>query len=401
MRKISLNITLVLLSLGSTALGQVNDSTVSLNNGFRNQLYTSQFGVGQIGGYAQIDINQPIGNSMRENGTLDVHRLVLFVGHRFNDRLSFFSEIEIEHVKELYLEQAFLEYNIISWLNLRAGMLLIPMGIVNEYHEPPTFHGVERPNLDKYIIPTTWREIGLGFSGNLPAASLNYQLYLVNGPLSYKEGTALFSGNNGIRGGRQKGAKSTFSGSPNLSAKLNYYGLPGLTIGASGYYGKSQSTLYDAIDSSDQSLLTQADSSIVDITMVGLDARYQSNGFQLRGQFTMVSFGNTVEYNLFTGADLGSKMIGYFIEPALDIFSFSPKNKTELFIFFRYENYNTHAETSSDTEVNDSFNRTELTTGLHFKPSIRTSFKADYQFLTNAGSATGKNQVNLGIGVWF
>ena len=159
---------LLLLLVVSSAMSQVNDSTIAINNSFRNQLYTSQFGVGQIGGYAQIDYNQPFANETRQNGTFDVHRLVLFVGYKFNDRLSFFSEIEIEHVKEIYLEQAFLEYSLTSWLNLRAGMLIIPMGIVNEYHEPPTFNGVERPNLDKYIIPTTWREIGAGISGNLP-----------------------------------------------------------------------------------------------------------------------------------------------------------------------------------------------------------------------------------------
>jgi len=93
-----------------------------------------------------------------------VHRLVIFIGHKFNDKLSFFSEIELEHVKEIYVEQAFLEYKLTSWMNLRGGLVLIPMGIVNEYHEPPTFNGVERPNLDKYIVPTTWREIGLGLA---------------------------------------------------------------------------------------------------------------------------------------------------------------------------------------------------------------------------------------------
>lgn len=397
--KTTLLLSTLLLSLVSFA--QVNDSTVSQTSAFRNQLYTSQFGIGQLGGYAQIDYNQPFANPVRENGTLDVHRLVLFVGHRFGERLSFFSEIEIEHAKEVYIEQAFLEYSLTSWLNVRAGMLLIPMGIVNEYHEPPTFHSVERPNLDKYIIPTTWREIGAGFSGNIPTATLNYQAYLVNGPLSYKDGTGLFRGNDGIRGGRQKGAKSSFSGSPNLVMKINYYGLPGLTIGASGYFGRSQSTLYNGIDAADESMVTKADSSVVGITMLGIDARFRKNGFFLRGQFTAASISNTEQYNTFTGSDLGSKMTGYFIEPAFNILSIGKDLKQQLIFFFRYEKYNTHDETSAETVANAAYNRTDFTTGLHFKPSPRTSFKIDYQRFTNAKETDGKNQINMGVGVWF
>ena len=397
------NLTLLFLIVLTTTLSiaQKTDSTVNMVNGFRNQLYTSQFGKGQIGGYAQIDFNQPFGNDIRENGTFDVHRLILFTGYRFNDRLSFFSEIEVEHVKEIYIEQAFLEYRLTNWMNLRAGMLLIPMGIVNEYHEPPTFNGVERPNLDKYIIPTTWREIGFGLAGNIPAASMNYQLYLVNGMLSYGNDEGLFNGKNGIRGGRQKGAKSTFSGTPNIAAKLNYYGFSNLTLGISGYFGKSQSTLYDGISKSDVASLVKADSSVVGIAMLGLDARYQVKALQLRGQFITASLSNTDQYNGLTGSDLGSRMMGYFVEAGYDILSLGKDIQPQLIIFSRYEVYNTHAATIGEIEINKVYNRTDITTGLHFKPSDRTSFKADYQYFMNEGSATGINQLNLGVGVWF
>lgn len=401
MKRTYLTLMLTVIFMTNFAFAQLNDSTAVTDVTFRNQLYTSQFGIGQIGGYAQIDYNQPFANPTRENGQFDVHRLVLFVGHKFSDKLSFFSEIEIEHVKEIYLEQAFLEYSLTPWLNLRAGMLIIPMGIVNEYHEPPTFNGVERPNLDKYIIPTTWREIGAGFAGNVPSASFNYQLYLVNGPLGYRDGTALFRGKDGIRGGRQKGAESTFSASPNLAFKANYYGFKGLTLGLAGYYGKSQSTLYDGIDMNDQAAVAAADSSVVGITMLGADFRYRVKGFQLRGQYNYAKLSNTEQYNTFTGSDLGSQMVGFFIEPAFDVLSLSNKFSTELIVFARYEKYNTHAATTSELVVDDAYNRTDITAGLHFKPSPRTSFKADYQYFLNEGSNTGKNQINLGVGVWF
>ena len=115
-----------------------------------------------VGGYAQIDYNQPISNGAYSNGNLDVHRMVLMFGYKFNQKVQFISEVEFEHVKEVFVEQAFLQYEITPWLKFRGGLMLIPMGIINEYHEPSTFNGVERPNLDKYIVPTSWGEIGGG-----------------------------------------------------------------------------------------------------------------------------------------------------------------------------------------------------------------------------------------------
>ena len=394
-------LTLMPFILANIVHAQVNDSTTILDNTFRSDIYASRFGKTQIGGYAQIDYNQPFGDSLSQNGTFDVHRLVIFLGHRFNDRLSFFTEIELEHVKEIYVEQAFLEMKLTQWMNLRGGLILIPMGIVNEYHEPPTFNGVERPNLEKYIVPTTWREIGLGVAGNLPSAAFNYQLYIVNGPLSYDNGAALFSGNSGMRSGRQKGAKSQFSGNPNISMKVSYYGIQGLSLGLSGYFGKSQSTLYNGLDKNNASLITQADSSVVGISMIGIDARYRIKGFQARGVLNMTHFSNTIQYNTFTGSDLGASMVGYYVEAGYDVFFTSKKISDQLIFFARYEVYNTHQATTSEIQINNQYNRTDITAGLHYKPFNNTSFKADYQLFSNDQDKLNKHQINLGVGVWF
>ena len=107
--------------------------------------------------------------------------MVLLFGYRFNERVQFITEIEFEHVKEVYVEQAFINYNLTDGLNLRAGLMLIPMGIINEFHEPTTFNGVERPSLDNAIVPTTWREIGIAASGRWDALALRYQAYIFNG----------------------------------------------------------------------------------------------------------------------------------------------------------------------------------------------------------------------------
>ena len=169
-----------------------------------------------IGGYGEIHLNV---NDEDANNKVDVHRLVTLLGYNFNDKVRFVSEIEFEHVKEVYVEQAFLSYSIKDNLNLRAGLMLVPMGIVNEYHEPTTFNGVERPGMDKSIIPSTWREIGFGLNGRMDNASLKYQLYLFNGFKSDGLG-----GSNGIRSGRAKGAEAMWN-TTNVSFDLDWYGV--------------------------------------------------------------------------------------------------------------------------------------------------------------------------------
>ncbi|NND24585.1 MAG: hypothetical protein HKO00_01055, partial [Flavobacteriaceae bacterium] len=179
-----MKICLILVGLFLTSLGfsqsVYQDSSATANNqqnAAQTILNTTLSRGITVGGYAQIDYNQPEGL----NGNLDVHRLVMLFGYKFNDRVQFVTEIEYEHVKEVYIEQAFLSYNVNPNLNIRGGLMLVPMGIVNEYHEPTTFNGVERPNVDKSIVPSTWREIGIGVTGKFNEISLAYQAYLFNG----------------------------------------------------------------------------------------------------------------------------------------------------------------------------------------------------------------------------
>lgn len=169
-----------------------------------------------FGGYAEVLYNQPESS----NGEIDVQRLILLFGYKFDDRTQFVTELEFEHVKEVYIEQAFVNYAVSNSLNVRAGLMLVPMGIISEYHEPTTFNGVERPSIDNKLVPTTWREIGLGVSGRSDALSLRYQVYLFNGFLSHNGTDGLIKGDNGFRSGRQKGAESVLR-TPNLSMKVD------------------------------------------------------------------------------------------------------------------------------------------------------------------------------------
>ncbi len=357
-----------------------------------------------IGGYAQIDYNQPFGGDQLNNGKLDVHRLVLLFGYNFNKKLSFVTEIELEHVKEVYVEQAFINYSINTYFNIRAGLMLVPMGIINEYHEPPTFHGVERPLIDKYIVPTTWREIGFGLTGSIPEISMKYQAYLMNGFSSYN-GSANISGKYGLRKGRQKGAES-FISSPNVAARVDYYGVLGLNIGAAAYLGNTQSTLYHGLDKSDDAAIASADSSVIGVSIVGFDVRYQRKGFEFRGQLYYNMLSNTDQYNSFTAVDgdlndVGNTQYGYYLEAAYNIFQSFDNIKSTLSPFVRYSNYDTQAGVVNGLTKNDAYTVNVITAGLGYKIVPGVALKADFQFIKSKADSEANKVFNAGIGVWF
>ncbi|TAL63252.1 MAG: hypothetical protein EPN85_00585 [Bacteroidetes bacterium] len=355
-----------------------------------------------IGAYGQLDFNQQFGDTARHNGILDVHRMVIFMGYKFNNRTHFVTEFEFEHVNEVLVEQAFLNYKLARWVDIRAGLMLIPMGIINEYHEPTTFNGSLRPNLDNKIVPSTWREIGAGFTGKIDNASLKYQLYVMNGFNGYDTG-GKFKGDDGLRGGRQKGIKSYMT-SPDISAKLDYFGVKGLKLGAAIYSGASESKLFEGLWKEDtlQNKQAKADSSVVEIMMMGFDARYEWKGIEARAQYIIANLSNTEEYNKLTGKDLGSSMSGYYFEAGYNVLRLCKKTENKLIIFARYENYNTHASVESGTAKNDAYNRTDITAGIGFKVANGAVFKADYQNMSNAKSgSTPKNMFNMGVGIWF
>ncbi len=350
-----------------------------------------------LGGYGQINYNQPFDNGYRQNGNLDVQRLVVFLGYSFSPKTSFVTEIEYEHVSEVYIEQAFIEHRISPGFNLTGGLLLIPMGIINQNHEPTTFNGVERPSVDSRVVPTTWREIGLGINGRLTNIPLSYEALLVNGLKSYDE-KGLLGGSKGIRKGRQKGAESIIS-SPNVAFKINYFGISGLQIGAATFMGKTQSTLYNHLDTSDKDAVERADSSRVGIQMFGLDYRFSKGNFHSRGQVILDNISDTKAYNQFTGQDLGSQTLGWYLEGAWDIRA--GNEEQNLTPFVRYERYNLHHKVESSTPKNDAYDVKEITAGAGYSLAPGVAIKADITWAQPQDSKQYQKQFNMGIGFWF
>jgi len=193
-----------------------------------------------------------------------------------------------------------------------------------------------------------------------------------------------------LRKGRQKGAESVIH-NPNLSMKLDYYGILGLKVGAAGYFGETQSD--------DPSI----EGSTVGVTMLGVNASYNYRNLGLKGQYIWTSLSGTEDYNNLTGKDLGSQLNGFYVEAAYNFLPLISKNSTKaLNLFTRYEMYDTHAETAVDLERNAAYDRNSVTLGIDFKIAPGVAIKSDYQWFNDAVDGSNPdNMFNAGIGVMF
>jgi hypothetical protein len=226
-----------------------------------------------VGGYGELHYNNWSNGQGETKRELDFHRFVLFVNHEFNDHIRLFTELEIEHAfvedtengsndGAVELEQAYVQFDLNEHTKANAGLFLIPVGILNETHEPPTFYGVERNPVEQNIIPTTWWEGGAMLSGNNDSG-FSYDIALTSG----------LDGGTNIRGGRQKVSKAT---ARNLAAtgRVKYTGINGLTLSATAQYQDDMTQ--DSTDDVDSAILleTHARWNIADFTLTALYANW-------------------------------------------------------------------------------------------------------------------------------
>lgn len=315
-----------------------------------------------IGGYGEHHYN----NFDDSDDQVDAHRFVLFVGHHFSDNLKFFSELEVEHgltkdtadgsgPGEVELEQAYIQWDFAKNHSLVMGQYLIPVGIINETHEPETFYGTERNKVESNIIPATWWETGAMFQGEI-MPGLSYNAAIHSG-LKTSDGGS-------IRGGRQKSAKAVAE-DPAYTLRLKYTGMPGLELAATAQY-QSEITQGTAIDDSSATLLEA-------------HAVYQTGPFAIRALWASWD----VEGNGFdmVGRD---EQEGWYIEPSV-------KALDNLGFFIRYSEYNNQAgfSASNDVETWDY--------GLNFWLNPRVVIKADYSDVRD----NGDDSLNVGLGWSF
>jgi len=234
-----------------------------------------------IGGYGELHYNNWTYDSGEKFREIDLHRFVLFFNHEFNDSIRLFTELEIEHALagegkngEVEVEQAYVQFDLNDNTQLNGGVFLIPVGILNETHEPPTFYGVERNPIEKNIIPATWWEGGAMFSGQYESG-LSYDLAVHSG-LNVESDPAESKFAN-IRSGRQKTSNAV---ADNLAAtaRLKYTGMPGLTLsGTVQYQDDISQTANDGIDSATL-FEAHARYTVADITLTGLIAQWDIDG---------------------------------------------------------------------------------------------------------------------------
>ncbi|MBE9561197.1 MAG: porin [Proteobacteria bacterium] len=323
-----------------------------------------------VGGYGELHYNNLSGPDGAEKKVLDLHRFVIFVNHEFNDDIRFFSEFEIEHAfvadnndgsgktapGEIEVEQAYVQFDIGDNSKVDAGVFLIPVGILNETHEPPTFYGVERNPVEKNIIPVTWWEGGAMLSGNYDSG-FSYDAALTSG----------LDGGTSIRGGRQKTGKASAN---NLAAtgRVKYTGVSGLTLATTLQY---------------QDDMTQDDTDdIGSATMIEAHARWNVADFTLTGLYAHwdIDVKNTASASdqAKDVQDGGYLEASYKLTPAWGVFV----RQNE------WDNGGLGDTSKSQTDV-----------GVNFWPHENVVIKADYQAQNNiAGDFDG---FNLGVGYQF
>jgi len=327
-----------------------------------------------------------------EDGVLDFHRFVLIVNHSFTPRIRFVAELELEHAfiegleesGELELEQAYVDFLLTRSFNVRAGMLLVPMGIINERHEPPVYMGVERPFVDTVIIPTTWFENGAGLFGEI-GRGFRYRAYVM-APLNALE----FSADEGIRNGRQKGSRSDVRNVA-YTGRVEWVGVPGLTLGASAWSGKS-SFLAPRLD--------------VQVRVGEADVRYRRNRLEVRGEFAQVWIDDAERLNLTAGQltgvspNIARQLRGFYAEGAYRVWQRGPGR--DLVGFARYENFDTQFRMPSGFIPLKQFDRDAWIAGAAYFPDPDIAVKVDYVWQRSLSTVViAPNGFNIGIGWWF
>lgn len=331
--------------------------------------------------YENFDSADERGGGGPKGSRIDFLRAILYTGYRFNDRFIFNSEIEFEHGgEEVAIEFAYLDYRVRDNLTLRGGMLLVPLGLTNEFHEPNVFLGARRPETERRIIPSTWGENGFGAVGS--AGPVSYRAYLVNG-FDARGFTAA-----GLRGGRQGGAEAKVS-DWGFAGRLDVTPVPGVFGGAGLYRGNSGQDQFESAD--------------IGTTIVELHAQAQIRGFDVRGLFARAAVDDAASINTalnLSGAQsVGKTLQGGYAHVGYNVLS-QRGARVSLTPYYRVEQLDTQKEVPGGFLRNPANNARYHTFGIEVKPIGNIVLKADYQRISTK-ARTGRNQFNVALGYAF
>ena len=321
-----------------------------------------------FGGYGELHYNNLNGQGgASDKKEIDFHRFVMFTGYEFNDKLRFFSELELEHSLagegkkgEIELEQAYIEYDVSANYTAKAGLFLLPIGLLNETHEPATFYGVERNNVEKNIIPTTWWEAGAGVIGKYDNG-LSWGGYV-------HSGLKVSAANNfKVRDGRQKVSEANANDLAS-TVHVKYSGVPGLELGAALQYQQNIG----------QTLEQELGSAV----LLEAHAVYQLDQFSLRALYAQWDLQGSAPAAI--GAD---QQTGFYLEPSYRI-------SESLGVFARYSEWDNQAGDQLDSAS------VQYDVGVNYWLHPQVVIKADFQAQNN-DNGKDQNGFNLGVGYQF
>jgi hypothetical protein len=329
----------------------------------------------------------------------DLRRFVFGLGHRFNDRLTFNSEVEFEHgvvsaedQGEAEIEQAYLNYQFSDAVNVKGGLFLIPLGILNLTHEPPTYYGVERNEVETRIIPTTWRELGVGMHGLL-STRWQYDVGVTTGFNAAKLDDPAF----GVGTAHQEGQLAD-AYDLSVYGALNYR-APGLLVGGGVFTGGTgQNGQADPLFKGIAGKLTLWDAHLK-YTVAGWDlqALYAAGRLGDASQLNEAGLARAAADPAFVPFAYPKTMKGWYGQAAYHIYR---NGDLDVAPFVRFERFEIRQqEDAANGLLQDPKNIDRVqTVGVNFLVHPQVVIKADVQHYHVDST---KNRFNLGLGYMF
>ena len=351
-----------------------------------------------LGGYGEFNFKKEVSDKNGNDDVFDFVRLVAYLGYKFNDRILFNSEVEVEHAStssddgEVALEFGHLDFLLTPAANLRAGLLLVPVGILNEVHEPPFFHGNDRPAVERQVIPSTWRANGAGFFGEL-LPGLDYRTYAVTSLRASQFTSA------NLRDGRQNGSDEKaedFS----WVGRLDYEPRAGLEFGTSAYLGnqgQDDEIVLERDPVTGDPLSTGSASAFMQMYEGHVQWRWW--GVEARALGVWVELEDAASLSVNAQEPIGQRMTGWYAELAYDIMPLVlPHTEQYLAPWFRYSRYNTQDEVARGFTPDDNDDRRSIDMGIDYKPIPEVVLKLDYR---NEDAAEGDRPDIVRVGAGF
>jgi hypothetical protein len=341
-------------------------------------------------GYGEVNYNHPVRNA--SGAQTDLRRAVIGIQHRFDDKTKVVAEFEWEHAiasasdsGESAIEQMYVEREFNGGLRGKAGLFLMPVGLLNQNHEPTAYYGVERNFVETAIIPTTWREAGVGLSGEF-GDGFAWDAGLTTGFDLSKWDPASGEGRESPLGAIHQEGQLAKSRDLSLHGALNWRGFPGLLVGGSVFSGKAghKTTDFAANDAR--------------VTLAELHTRYTPGAWDLSALWAYGRISNTDALNAtFVGnpTPVPSSFAGWYLQAAYKLweggdYALSP--------FARFESFNTartYAQVPAGRGVPTTPYERVATVGANLTVAQGVVLKADYQKFRQDKTL---DRVNLGVG---